>query len=583
MKDFHMARAALLCIALFPGVAAHAQQQIAQPAPLEAAAETDPAEEQIALNERLPKQALTPQILYQLLLAEIAGQRGNFDFSVQAYFDLAKSTRDPRVARRALEIALFARRNDIALEAARLWMEIDPESAQARQMLTGILASGSNLDELQPHLAKLLSQEGDKIGDGLLRLNRLLARYSDKAAVARLVDQLTEPYLRLPEAHIARAQAAQAAGNMERARQAADAALTLRPDSGQAVIYLAQLQQLKSGEQALGTLQRFLAAYPQASEVRQHYARLLVTEKKFPEARAEFDRLLTDFSGGVAARYAAGVLSMQIKDFATAEIHFRKLIEADHPESSTLRLYLGQIAEEDKRYEEALSWYASIPEGERHLTAQTRYATLLSKQGKLGEARAHLQKTPVAQEGERTQLLLVEAQLLHDAGKTGEGFELLQSGLAAQPDHPDLLYDAALLAEKTGNFAVLETNLRRLIKLKPDHAHALNALGYSLADRNMRLEEAQQLISRALQLLPDDASIIDSMGWLLYRKGDLKGAFDLLQRALALRQDPEIAAHLGEVQWMLGRRDEAARTWREAAKAHPGSPELLNAIKKFAQ
>lgn len=532
--------------------------------------------------EPLPKLDLTGQILYQALLAEVAGQRGNIGLSASAYMDLARSTRDPRVARRAAEMALHGRNLDMALQATRLWVEIDPESPQARQMMAGLLVSANRLEELQPHVAKLLAQEGENLNDGLLRLNRLFARYPDKKAVLTMIEQLTLPYVGIAEAHFARAQAALNAAEWQRGVAEADRALALRPDWDIAVMLKAQLQRAESPEAALDTLRRYLAGHPQAREVRLQYARSLVGVRKFPQARTEFQRLLGDFPGNADVIYAVAVLSMQLSDWALAEENFRKLLGLEFAEMDTVRLYLGQIAEERKQYDDALRWYAEVAPGEQYLAAQLRIAQLLVKQGKLDAGRRHLQEARTAGNADRIQLLLAESQLLRDAGRAKEAYELLAGSLAAQPEQPELLYESALLAEKLGRHDVMEANLRKLIRIKPEHAHAYNALGYSFAERNLRLVEAEQLIVKALQLSPDDPFIIDSMGWVLYRKGDNAAALTQLQRAFSIRPDPEIAAHLGEVLWMLGRRDEAKRVWQEAAKAHPGNEALAEAIKRFS-
>lgn len=549
-----------------------------------AAAEARAAEEAEAREARiepLPNQELTGQVLYQLLLAEIAGQRGEVGLSVRAYLDLARSTRDPRIARRAAEVALFARQNEAALEAAQLWTEIDPESTQARQTLAGVLVGMNRFEEAEPHVAKLLSQDGEGLAGGLMRLNRIFARYPDKAAVAKLVNQLTEPYLELPEAHYARGEAAIGAGDGAGAVAEADAALAKRPEWEHAVLLKAQALRLDKPQAALEEMRRYLSRHPKAREVRLHFARALVTEKQYKEARGEFEKLLAEFPDNADVIYAVGVLSMQLGDFAAAEIQFRKLLEGEYAEKSTVLLYLGQIGEETKRYDEALTWYRSIGAGEQYLPAQIRIAHVLAEQGKLEEARMHLHQASAASTRDRMQLLMTEAQLLRDAGRTEEAYEILDKSLASQPNQPDLLYETALLAERLGRIDVLESNLRKLIEIKPDHAHAYNALGYSFADRNERLDEAQQLVAKALELAPDDPFILDSMGWVMFRKGDANGALQYLQRAYALRADPEIAAHLGEVLWSLGRKDDAARTWREAALAHPENEVLAKVIKKF--
>ena len=531
--------------------------------------------------EPLPKQDLTPQILYHLLLAEIAAQRGDMQLSSRTYLDLAKKTRDPRIARRAAEIAHFSRQNDVALEAVRVWLAADPKSPQACSMLVGVLAQSGHFDELPAQVAKLLELDADKKGDVLLRVGRLLLRHPDHAAVAATIDKITVPYLNVPEARLLRAQVGLTAGDMARALSEADAALILRPDWEQVLLFKAQLQQRDDPEKALETMRQYLSKYPRARDVRLQYARSLVGEKRYEDARREFQRLLVDFPDNKEVLFAVGALSYQLKDYDLAQTSFGKLADGDYAEAGTVRLYLGQIAENQKRYDEAIAWYRSVPPGSQYIAAQVRHAQVLQQQGKLDAARAHLQHATAANPRDRAQLVLAEAQILRDAGRNKEALAVLDQGLAAQPNQPDMLYDAALLAEKLGRSDLLETNLRKLIRIKPDHAHAYNALGYSLADRSERLDEAESLVAKALELSPDDPFIMDSMGWVLYRKGDLKGAIDYLNRAYRLRPDPEIAAHLGEVQWMIGEHDTATKTWREAAKANPENEVLSAVIKRF--
>jgi tetratricopeptide (TPR) repeat protein len=559
--------------------AGHTELKAAKPAVVaeDAAGRTEPP----ARAEPLPKQDLTPQILYQLLLAEIAAQRGDMQLSSRTYLDLAKRTRDPRIARRAAEIAHFSRDDDVALEAVRVWLAADPNSPQARSMLVGVLAQSGRFDQLPVQVEKLLALEADNKGDVLLRVGRVLLRNPDRAAVATTIDKITAPYLSIPEARLLRAQVGVAAGDMARALSEADAALALRPDWEQVLLFKAQLQQRDDPGKALETMRRYLSKHPRARDVRLQYARSLVGEKQYEDARSEFQKLLVDFPDNKEVLFAVGALSYQLKDYDLAQTSFSKLADDDYAEAGTVRLYLGQIAENQKRYDIAIAWYRSVPPGSQYIAAQVRHAQVLQQQGKLDAARAHLQQATAANPRDRAQLILAEAQILRDAGRNKEALEVLEQGLAAQPNQPDMLYDAALLAENLGRPDLMETNLRKLIRIKPDHAHAYNALGYSLADRSERLDEAESLVAKALQLSPDDPFIMDSMGWVLYRKGDLKGAVDYLNRAYRLRADPEIAAHLGEVQWMIGERDTAKRTWREAAKANPDNEVLSAVIRRF--
>lgn len=555
------------------------------------ASAASPHDEESDEFANLPKLELTPQLLYRLLLAEIAGPRGNVSLAAGTYLDLAKSTRDPRIAKRAAEIALYARQPDMALEAARVWVEVAPESVQSRQMLAGLLLAAKRPDEAALHLAKLLKLESggtpatmapDKLGDSLLRIGHLLARYPDKAVVLHLIEQLTLPYENVAEAHFARAQAAVGAREDVRALVAIERALMLRPEWEKAVLFKAQMQQRVSSALALETLRQFLDSHPKAQEVRIAYARTLVSEKRYEDARREFANLLAGNQNNTEIIYSVALLSLQLNDLAPAEKHFKHLLELGYGDPNPLRFYLGQIAENNKLPAEALQWYRAVTPGEQYLPSQVRAATMLARQGQLDEGRRMLQQAAAEHPGYAAALLIAEAQLLRNADRTGEAYALLDRQLAKQPEQPDLLYETALLAEKLGMQEVLERNLRKLIVLKPEHAHAYNALGYSMADRGERLEEAGRLIDKALELLPNDPFILDSKGWLLYRSGDRSGAIDILGKALALHPDPEIAAHLGEVLWVTGRRDEARKTWNDAIKANPANEALAEIIKKFA-
>ncbi|MDK9723813.1 MAG: tetratricopeptide repeat protein [Sterolibacteriaceae bacterium MAG5] len=532
-----------------------------------------------AATDRLPKQELSPQLLHQFLVAEFAGHRGQFGLAVSAYRDLAKATRDPRVARRATEIALHARQYDAALETTRLWVELDDASPQASQTFASLLAATGRIDELAVQVSKMLATAGPDLGSMLLRLNRVFARSPDKRAVQKLIGGVTEPYLGIAEAHFARAIAAFEAQDLSMARHEIERALSLRPNWEQAAIVRAQV--MPRGPEMIEGLRSFVADNPAAREARLAYARALVGEKRYEEARREFVVILKEHPDNPDVIYAVAVLSLQLNDAGLAEGHLKRLVEMGYAEADSARLYLGQIAEEKQQWDDALQWYAQVRSGEQFMAAQMRMAGILARTGRIEEARRQLQGTRAGNPRERTQLVLGEAQLLREAGRLADAFHVLENGLVIQPNQPELLYEAALMAEKIGRVEVLERNLRLLIQLNPGHAHAHNALGYSLADRGERLDEAQQLIDRALQLQPDDPFILDSKGWLLFRRGDTAAAIAVLKKAYGLRADPEIAAHLGEVLWVTGERDEASRTWAEALKASPANEVLATTIKRF--
>lgn len=548
-----------------------------------AAAEPEDKDADETKDQRLPAVDLTPRLLYQFLMAEVAGQRGYLGDAAELYRQLGQETRDPRIVRRAAEIALHARRTDIALESARLWAELEPQSPRARQTLIGLLALQGQGEELKQQVASLLAAEPQHLSQNLLHLNRLFSRGGDRLLVRTLIDEVTAPYLALAEAHYARAIAAFEARDLAGARAAAARAVALKPDWEAALLFHVQL--LEDREEAIALLGRSLAAHPEWREARLAHARALVGLKRYEAARREFSVLLQQGARDPARNgdliFAVAVLSLQLGDTREAEVHLRKLVDIGHAEADKARFYLGQIAEEGKRWAEALAWFDAVGPGEHYLPSRLHGANVLAKQGRIDEARQYLTRSDAGTPRDRVQLLIGESQVLRDAGRVADAHAALAAALAQQPDQPELIYETALLAEKLGRPEELETRLRRLIALQPDHAHALNALGYSLADRKLRLAEARALIERALALAPNDPFILDSKGWVLFRQGETEAARTVLEQAFGLRPDPEIAAHLGEVLWVLGRQAEARAVWEKARRDHPGNDVLADTIKRF--
>jgi tetratricopeptide (TPR) repeat protein len=528
-----------------------------------------------------PVEDLSEATLLELLVGEIALQRGDPSLAAKTYLSLARSTRDPRVARRAIEIANFAHLPELALEAGRIWQEAEPNSPQALQIIAALLISTKRVAEAEPYLEKLLSSDGVNPENGFMQLNRLLAGNPDKAANLQVVRNLASRRASLPQAHYAVAQAAFAAGDEAAALQSIHQALAMRPDWDTAAIFEAQVLQKRSPSEAANSLGAFVQKNPKSPEARLNYARALVLDKRFTEARKQFEAVLAANPGNTDVIYAVGLLAFQLKDYPVAEENLKRLIGLGYRDPNGVRYLLGQVAEEQKQWPRAIEWYEQIDGGEQAVPARMRAAGALAKQGKLDEARAYLRRTAADNPDQEMQLVVAEAQLLREADRSRDAFDLLGEALKKEPDQPELLYDFALTAEKLERFDVLEDTLRKLIAVRPDHAHAYNALGYSFAERNMRLPEAKKLIERALEISPEDYFIIDSLGWVLYREGDLKGAAEQLRRAWNGRPDPEIGAHLGEVLWVMGDRDEANRIWQESLKSSPDNESLLKTLKRF--
>jgi tetratricopeptide (TPR) repeat protein len=582
-----MAACAQQPVAQQPGVAPSNGVAAEQPA-LKAAPQPPAQQPKVVVTRPAPRKpplpavGLTQQIMFKVMLAEIAVQRGQPHIAVPAYLDLARETRDPRLAQRATEVAWNARIIPAALEAAGLWLQTDPESPQARQVLAALLVNQPSLVEARPHLEKWLAIDSANVGQAFLQLSGLLGRHKDKQAVFQLMQSLAKPYPSVPEARLSVAQAAWNAGDGTSALEESRAALKLRPDWELAALFQAQVIQRRSNSEAIDFLGSYLQAQPGARDARLNYARLLVTEKRYDEARKQFEALVQAFPENVEVTMAVALLAMQATDFDAAEKQFRRVLELRQKDNDLVRYYLGQLGEERKRFDEALEWYAGVGPGDQYINAQIRYAGVLAKQGKLADARGHLQNATASNNQQRVQLTQAEAQLLRDAQNYDEAFAVLRLALEKLPNYPDLLYDYAMAAEKIGRMEEMEGNLRKLIEIRPDHAHAYNALGYSLADRSQRIDEARALIEKAISLAPDDPFILDSLGWVQFRQGQIKEALDTLQRAYLLRADPEIAAHYGEVLYVDGQQDQAHKVWSDALKENPRNDVLQGTVKRLA-
>lgn len=573
---------AVLAIAVSWAMPSHAQQSLPGDPPA-----AKPAPRVVVRSARahkpkaLPPHELSQPLLFKILLAEIAAQRAQYGVAVQTYLEAARETRDPRIAQRATEVAWNAHLVGPALEAASIWLQADAESKEAQQILAALLVSQSRLADAQPHLERWLAADAPNAGHAFLQLNALLSRYQDRAAALALTQTLAKPYPQVPEAHLAVAQAAFAAEQEALALEEVRAALKLKPDWEGAALLQARLLQRQSNAEAIASLKEFLARNPQSPDARLTYARLLVSDKQYGAARGEFQALLEAFPDNADVAMAVALLSLQLSDYDAAEDRLKRALDNNYKDPDAARFYLGQVSEERKRFDDALKWYGSVARGDQYVAARGRYAAVLAKQGRLAEARQSLQDAADGNPQLRIPLLQAEAQILRDAGEYRTVFDMLGTALAKNPDSAELLYDHAMAAEKVDRIDVLEGNLKKLIELKPDHAHAYNALGYTFADRNLRLSEAYELIDKALKLSPDDASIMDSMGWVLFRMGRLEESVSWLQRAYTLRPDAEIAAHLGEVLWVLGRQGEARRLWTDSLKEHPGNDILQATLKRL--
>jgi len=569
----------ILCVLLLSGLTACAQIP-----PKEEVEKIEESAEQDDISQlNLPKQELTAPILFDFLVGETALQRGNLDIAVSRYVKLARTTRDPRIAKRATEIALHAGNPFAAEQAATMWIELEPDSVDARQTIAALLVNMGKLEAARPHLEKLLDSEKESVGNAFMQLNQLLSRNADKAATLQLIQQLSQPYKEVPEVHFAISQAAWFANQHSLALEEMQRALALRPGWEIAAVHNGRILQRNSSTDAIEFYRDYLKNYPAANEVRIAYIRLLIGDNQNDLAREQLQWLSENNSEDAEIMLAVGLLATEMGDFDITETSFKKALSLGYKDTNAVHFHLGQIYEETKRPDMAMASYQMVKSGNRYLPAQIRYADLLALKGHLKEAREHLQKLPAANDQQAAHLILAEAQILRRSKADKEVFDLLNEGLKTLPDYPELLYDRALAADKLGKFNIAEQDLRKLIKLKPDNAHAYNALGYSLAERGTQLPEALKLIRKAVELSPEDPYIMDSLGWVYYRMGNFVEGLNYLNLAFAARPDPEIAAHLGEVLWVKGAKEDAKDIWRYALEKDPDNEVLLETLQRLTK
>ena len=538
--------------------------------------------------EPLPSVELTSDLFYKLTKAELDFKRGQWQSAYVTMMVLAQQTRDPRLAQRSAEMALAAKQGGEAMAAIRLWRELAPESDEAAQYFLGFSVLGDDLSEAEQVFAqRLKAAPANSRGLAMFQMQQFLLRAKDKAAAFALMERVLAPYGQSLEAHLVLAQGAYANGDAERASREAQQAMRIKPDSELALLTMAQVTPDADAVSKMVTA--FLAKYPNSREVRAAYARMLVEQKQYDRAREQFQFLLKSQPDNPATLYALGIMSMQGNDVAAAEGYFKHFVEVvdkeggDERDPTKALLILSQIAEERGDFGAAQAWLEQIDSGEPRLllTVKLKRAQLAARMGDLDGARKQLADIKSEDPAELAQVAQTDAQLLRDAGQALASYKVLEDGVLRYPNSPDLLYDFALAAEKLGKVELMETSLRKVMEIAPDNHHAYNALGYSLADRNLRLDEAYTLIEKAMQMAPNDPFIMDSMGWVQYRQGRLKEAEATLRQAYTLRNDPEIAVHLGEVLWAQGDQGGAQKLWREARAKDPQNDALKSTLARL--
>lgn len=560
------------------------------------------------LQTPIPAKRISPNLrggeeqanfLYQYLLSEIAVQRGGEPAALATLSKLAKTKQDARLARRAMEVAFKQRDTEAALDNALLWLELDRASPLARQAVMVLAGSRPNvpatLETSTEGFAKLLT-EPRRAPLLLMQMSGLMERFNDKVAVSKAVQTLAAPYENLPEGQFAIAQAHLLANELPEALTRIERARAMKkdwPEQARAVMLHARiLLENKREDAAISLLTDYLkttaGGNSERVEVQMMLGRVQVGARAYLSAREAFRSAMRDSPNNAEPAYAAALISLEMEDFADAETMLQRVlaVEPSIADKSPAYFNLAAAQEGKKEIANAIASYQLVNKGNYFLPAQARIAKLLTKTSGLAAGEAHLQKLldgSIENPEERTSLVLAMAQLLRDEKQLDRSFTWLSSAIDKAPDSVELLYDRSMLAEKLNKLDIAEADLRNVIRLQPDHAQAHNALGYMLTEHTTRYAEARQLIDIALKLSPEDAFIIDSLGWLQFKVGEIALAVETLQRAYKKRQDGEIAAHLGEALWMNKQPEEARKIWASALKDHPQNEALVAVIAKYAK
>lgn len=541
---------------------------------------------------------LDTDLFYQLLLAELQLQQREAGAAFSLVRDAARQTQRPELYKRAVEMALQAHSGPSALTAAREWASAHPKSDEPHRFVLQILLALKRPAETGPSLRALVQlSPAEKRQDVIAAIPQTLARSSDKAAVLRAVREALQPYLNVPPSSTTAAawsslgrvqlEAGEHASALKSARQA------LSSDPQHLMAAALALDLLQRGQNDAETLVlRYLHTQPAPSAqdwIQLGYARVLSEQQRFQDARFALAELLQRNPQQAEAWLLQGSLQFQDRDWALAQASLEQFLQLtqerpseSHRQGQTQAyLLLAQMAEQRQDSAAANQWLNRIEDMDAFMAAQLRRAQSWARQGRVEEARALLLQQPERSPEDARRKLHAEAQLLRDIGAYQTALPLYATLTLRFPDDPDLLYEQAMTAEKAGDTGTMEQTLRTLIDRFPDFHHAYNALGYAWADRNERLPEAKALIQRAVEMAPNDAYILDSLGWVEFRLGNRAEALRILQDAYRRKPDAEIAAHLGEVLWSLQRTEEARRIWAEGLRLNPDNDTLRETLQRL--
>ena len=517
--------------------------------------------------------------LYQLLVAEVAGYRGEYSTALEKYVDMALKTRDAGVAQRAAMLAVYLKRYEEALTTSKIWVEQEPDSIEARRYLSEQLLRIGDMEQAIVHM------EAIKNLGGLANFESFAysaANMDDKGREVLLeaMSRMLAEYPGDEQLMFSKAVLLEQSGQLEEALQLANQLLVSKKDINVIVLKVNALKDLLRTDEALVFLESTLEELADKRRLRLIYARMLFEAERLVDAEKQYEQVHQQAPNDSDILFALALISMEQGKDESAKGYLNQMIRFNR-RANEAHYYLGSIADKNDKIPQAISEYKMVGPGREFLAAQVRIAALLADQDRLDDARAHLENQRANNPDRYNRLVMIEGQLLSERGHETEFFELLEMVIKKQPENVELLYFRAMTGQSLGRLDVLERDLLRVIDIDPGNADAMNALGYTLADQTDRHDEALVLIERALEIKPNEAAFIDSLGWVQYRLENYKDAVTNLRKALSLFDNDEVAAHLGEVLWVSGEQQEARNVWQKALDARPDSDILKRVIKRF--
>jgi tetratricopeptide (TPR) repeat protein len=517
--------------------------------------------------------------LYQLLVAEVAGYRGEYSTALEKYVDMALKTRDAGVAQRAAMLAVYLKRYEEALTTSKIWVEQEPDSIEARRYLSEQLLRIGDMEQAIVHM------EAIKNLGGLANFESFAysaANMDDKGREVLLeaMSRMLAEYPGDEQLMFSKAVLLEQSGQLEEALQLANQLLVSKKDINVIVLKVNALKDLLRTDEALIFLESTLEELADKRRLRLIYARMLFEAERLVDAEKQYEQVHQQAPNDSDILFALALISMEQGKDESAKGYLNQMIRFNR-RANEAHYYLGSIADKNDKIPQAISEYKMVGPGREYLAAQVRIAALLADQDRLDDARAHLENQRANNPERYNRLVMIEGQLLSERGHEAEFFELLETVIQKQPENVELLYFRAMTGQSLGRLDVLEQDLLRVIEIDPGNADAMNALGYTLADQTDRHDEALILIERALEIKPNEAAFIDSLGWVQYRLENYKDAVTNLRKALSLFDNDEVAAHLGEVLWVSGEQQEARNVWQKALDARPDSDILKRVIKRF--